>query len=181
MNISNNIRFRSTEEKIEQALIRLLKKRSYDNIFVKDICTEANINRSSFYAHFYDINDLMMKYEQKIAQSIIKIFKNSGFEKSTFVKMFEFIKQNKDFYNAFLKSNHIFSTLEQEMVRKLENTLYSVGKEHNISYNKTDFAYHLCFFGNGLKGICELWIKNDCKESPEYLAEIILQEYNYIS
>lgn len=179
MNVSNNIRFQTTEEKIENALIRLLKKKKYDSIFVKDICLEAAINRSSFYSHYYDINDLMMKFEKKISQEIVGIFKNTEFDNGVFVKFFNFIKENAVFYKAFLKSNHVFSFLEKDMVVSLEKTLLKVGNLHNVKYDLTQFSYHLCFFGNGLKGICQRWLENGCVESPQYMANILIDEYFY--
>lgn len=48
MNISNNQRYQTTEEKIERALFSLLRIRKYNDISIKEICYEAGINRSSF-------------------------------------------------------------------------------------------------------------------------------------
>ena len=84
MNISNNLRYKSTEEKIEDAFLRLLKRKRYNCIYVQDLCKEAGINRSSFYAHYLDINDLMMKYEDKVAQNVVSLFKDCQFEQENF-------------------------------------------------------------------------------------------------
>lgn len=63
MNKISNMRAQATKDKIQRALIYLLKRKPFDQIFVKDICTIACINRSSFYEHYQDINDLMIKTE----------------------------------------------------------------------------------------------------------------------
>lgn len=70
MNIQNNSRFQFTEKCIELALEKLVKRKTIDNISVKDICKEAGINRSSFYAHYQDVNDLIIKTEYKLAQNL---------------------------------------------------------------------------------------------------------------
>ena len=63
MNTSNNMRFQSTEEKIYKALVSLLHFRNYNDISIKELCYEAGINRSSFYAHFDDINGIITDTE----------------------------------------------------------------------------------------------------------------------
>lgn len=62
MNVDNNLRFKSTEDKIRNALATLLKKKNFQDIYIyiKDVCKEAGINRSTFYEHYQDINDLMI-------------------------------------------------------------------------------------------------------------------------
>lgn len=43
---------------MQQALIALSLRRGYDGLTIKDICAEANVGRSTFYAHFTSKDDL---------------------------------------------------------------------------------------------------------------------------
>ena len=61
MNTANNVRYAGTDDKIRLALFKILRFKSFDNVTVKDICIESGINRSSFYAHYTDINDLLIR------------------------------------------------------------------------------------------------------------------------
>ncbi len=177
MNISNNIRFQSTEEKIEQALLRLLKKKKYDNIFVKDICIEAGINRSSFYSHYLDINDLMMKYEHKITKHISSLFSKSDFGNEDFITFFKFVKDNRVFYSAFLKTNPTDTFMQDAFLNPIYKNLEKMSFEKKLNYTKEEMNYHVAFFGAGLKALCAIWLQKDCKESPEQIAEILKKEY----
>ena len=37
--------------------------------------------------------------------------------------------------------------------------------------------YRASFFGAGIKEMCRLWLENDCKETPEQMASLLLEEY----
>jgi len=37
--------------------------------------------------------------------------------------------------------------------------------------------YRASFFGAGIKEMCRLWLEFDCKETPEQMANLLLEEY----
>jgi AcrR family transcriptional regulator len=51
-------RSRRTRQAIETALLHLIETRGYDRVSVRDICDEAEVSRSAFYAHYADKDDL---------------------------------------------------------------------------------------------------------------------------
>lgn len=175
MNTNNNLRFRSTEENIQQALFRLLRFNKYESITIKQLCYEAGINRSSFYSHYFDINDLMIKTEERLSKSIVKIFDpNKIWKEDVFVNLFEFLKDNKDFYFAYFNGNNE-SFMEKTDFMNFVKTVNTV----NLcdKFEQRERIYHMAFFGGGLKAISKQWILSDCKESPEQMAKIITNEY----
>ncbi len=44
---------------MNQALIEILNKKDYDYITIKEICKKAGVNRSTFYLHYDNIDDLL--------------------------------------------------------------------------------------------------------------------------
>ena len=44
-------------------------------------------------------------------------------------------------------------------------------------YNNKYIDHHIEFFRAGLNAVIEKWLNNNCKESPEEMAEIIRSEY----
>ena len=182
MNITGNARSQSTIQAIEKAVFNLVKRKGYDDFSIKDICTEAGINRSSFYAHYDDINDLMIKVESNLSKQLsitlnpIRDIVADRIRENPFVAFFEFIKEHKDFYKAFLKSHNPSFTATDELKRSKEQ-LKQLSAKKGMNYSETEIEYHLHYFGGGLKAICGFWIKNDCRETPEQMAKFIENEY----
>lgn len=175
MNIKNNTRYKSSNEKIETAFLTLILNNKYEDITISQICKQAEINRSTFYAHYDDINDLIIKIESKFAQGTANIF-NYG-ERQTheaMVEMFTFIKENKYFYKAFLNIPYITLAERNTKIEILKN----IGQKLNIDKSNTiGIFYRASFFGAGIKEMCRLWLERDCKESPEQMAKLLLDEY----
>lgn len=175
MNTKNNSRYKISSDKIETAFLTLLLNHRYEDITISQICNQADINRSTFYCHYSDINDLIIKIENKFAKSTANIF-NFG-ERQTheaFVEMFTFVKENKYFYKAFL--NIPYATLAESNT-KIE-VLKNIGEKSDIDKTKTlSIFYRASFFGAGIKEMCRIWLERNCLESPEEMATMLLDEY----
>lgn len=175
MNKSNNIRFVETDQKIKTALFSLLAKKKYNDVSIKEICEKAGINRSSFYAHYDDINDLMLKTERTLSLKIAKIFDPQiKWTNEIFVELFEFLYENRDFYRSYLCAN-------EQMFMEVSDFKNFVGALNdncnNLGFDETERIYHMAFFAGGIKALVKSWISSGCKETPEQLAQILKNEY----
>lgn len=177
MNIIYNQRFQSTQEKLQNALFSLLKFRRYNDISIKELCYEAGVNRSTFYAHYQDINDLMIKTEQNLSNVIKGIFKpNQEWNEEVFENLFNFLYKNKHFYYAYLNSND-----QPFMEKKDFLDFFKLVDNYKIKYDypKSEIVYHMAFFAGGLKAICKNWLQTGCKETPKQISKIITNEYRH--
>lgn len=175
MNVKNNKRYKTSSEKIETAFLALMERNGYENVSISDICQCAGVNRSTFYAHYDDINDLVIKIEGKFAHSMAIIFDfGCKQDHNTFVSMFEFVKKNKHFYKAFLSIP--YATLAEKNIKNqiLSNMQQKV---KGVFTSETELYYRASFFGAGIKEIARLWLERDCKETPEQMAQLLKQEY----
>ncbi len=175
MNTNFNQRYQSTEDKIQKALFSLLRFRSYNDIAIKEICFEAGINRSSFYAHYTDINDLMIKTEQRLSKSIVNIFNPTQvWDESVFEKLFEFLYASKDFYKAYLTTNELTFMEKNDFMTFIQ----IVNKSNKDScFSSSERIYHMAFFAGGIKAMSKSWIQTGCKETPKQMAKILSNEY----
>jgi AcrR family transcriptional regulator len=63
---------RRTLESIHKAFCKMLIKKAYKEITVKELAKMANINRKTFYLHYTSLDDLMEELLQKITDDFIK-------------------------------------------------------------------------------------------------------------
>lgn len=57
----NNPQFQRTDKAIMQAMVSLLKKKSFEKITVQDILEETPVTRATFYAHYHDKYEVVEK------------------------------------------------------------------------------------------------------------------------
>ena len=65
-------RVKYTLDALKNALITLMQEEHISKISVKSLCELADVNRSTFYAHFHDQYDLLHHMEQEVLQNITK-------------------------------------------------------------------------------------------------------------
>ena len=65
MNKKDNQRARLTKMLLKQAYMTLMKEKKTDRITVRDICSRAEVNRSTFYLHYAEPNDLLTEIENE--------------------------------------------------------------------------------------------------------------------
>ena len=90
------------------------------------------------------------------------------------VEMFTFVRDNKYFYKAFLNIPYITFAEANTKIDILKH----IGQSTDIDKSKTmGIFYRASFFGAGIKEMCRLWLERDCKETPEQMASLLLEEY----
>ncbi|QNM05199.1 TetR/AcrR family transcriptional regulator [Qiania dongpingensis] len=170
MNTPNNKRRRDSQKRIEAAFIQQLQYLDLNKISVTDICKSAGVNRTTFYANYLDVYDLADAVQRKLEEEVFGLYKEEREQKynsNDFLKLFRHIKENQMFYKTYFKLG---------LDGKFEITEYDVHQAASY-YDNQYIEYHMEFFRNGLNAIIKKWLQNDCEESPEEIASIIMAEY----
>lgn len=172
MNIKNNKRKKESQEKIEKIFVELIQTKEIENISVTDICNLANLNRSTFYASYIDIYDLVEKIKEKMIQDLAEIYNDEFKNKQhsyDFFKLFKHIKENQLFYKTYFKLN-----------LDLSEIFFPIDISEAIRFNGSSkhLDYHVEFFKAGISAIIKKWLYSGCKERPEEIVNIIETEYN---
>ena len=170
MNTPNNRRKKDSMERIEKVFIELLQTKSLNEITVSDICKRAGLNRTTFYANYTDIYGLADAIRDKLEVAVSDLYRDEitqGFNSNDYLKLFRHIKENQIFYQTYFK-------LGYDNKYKIISYDTDLAKKH---FQNQFIGYHMEFFKAGITQIIKLWLKNNCKESPEELFEIIKSEY----
>ena len=61
-------RTRLTKSLIRRAFTDLLAEKSLQRITVREVCQRAGVNRSTFYAHYTDLYDLLTRIEEEMLE-----------------------------------------------------------------------------------------------------------------
>ena len=61
-----NRRVQMTKRLLKEALLELLDEKPLEKISVTDVCRRADVNRSTFYAHYMDTTALLHEMEQEV-------------------------------------------------------------------------------------------------------------------
>lgn len=148
----------------------LLQTKELNQISVSDICKRAGLNRTTFYANYTDIYGLADAIRDKLEIAVSDLYKEEvtrGFNSNDYLKLFRHIKENKLFYQTYFKLGY-------------DNQYKIIAYDTDLArthFQNKFVTYHMEFFKAGITQTIKLWLKNDCKESPEDLFEIIKSEY----
>lgn len=103
--MKTSTQFLRTDKAIIQAMIRLLKKKSFERITIQDILDETPVTRATFYAHFkdkYHVAERMQEDFLDIMEDIIQCFNKS--KKSQYSAIIHSAQEmNQELTQALLK------------------------------------------------------------------------------
>ena len=105
---------------LQEALIRLLSKKSIGEITIKELTDEADVHRGTFYHHYSDAMDLKVQTEREIAEQLTEILSSvpqSRLEQGPYpllVRVLEYLEDNREIAKM-LASEHGAPWLMEEL------------------------------------------------------------------
>ncbi len=165
-----------TRKAIFRAFRSLLEKKRYDHITVQDIIDEADVGRSTFYAHF-ETKDLLL--DAMCGEIFNHIFENdpcpwvgkdSELESKLSHTLWHIRDEKNDLRGILLSdSGELFMTYFKEHVRALFETYIDTFK---INVPKDFLLNHLT---GSFAETVRWWMREDMKTSPEEIAKYFMK------
>ncbi|MEI7025333.1 TetR/AcrR family transcriptional regulator [Paenibacillus sp. y28] len=179
-NQSRDRRIVRTRSMICDAFLVILNKKTYDEISIVDIADQANINRSTFYAHFIDKEDLLQKMiaEQidMLKESIRGVTDSTRFAPSfttpdpVFLTLFEHASRHDPFYRVMLlrTSAGVFRSQLNEVIR--EGFFVRLSRLDLEQKLQVPLDILLDYVSFSTSGIMVKWLSDNKVYSPHHMA-----------
>lgn len=182
----NESKYFNTAKKMNDALIALLETKEYEYITIKEICNIANVNRSTFYLHYSNMNDLLEETIKSLNLSFNSHFKSKENESTIISKdnledlllinddnlipYLNFIKENKNIYKVLKNHPQLFNANKtyDQMFRKL---FVPIMKRFGL--DEKWHKYLMDFYIYGLTSIVLDWVYDDCKIPVQEVSDFI--------
>jgi AcrR family transcriptional regulator len=168
-------RVQRTRKLIMDSFIDLSGKKEFKDITVKDITTEALINRATFYYHFEDIYDLLDKVLSEVLLINLgsNLYENSELNEEAFVTIFKAITNfQKSLSNRCHRGYE--DTIARIIREKLELIFYNMMiKQHSINDEKA-LRVTSVMLSWGIYGASVEWKRNSQTKDPEEFIKLAL-------
>lgn len=177
----------NTALRMDEALLALLEKKDLEYITVKEICRQADVNRSTFYLHYETISDLVDETLEMINQRFRSYFPQQEEEllrdmdsreredlvlvtREYLLPYLRFIRDNKKVYRVAFRNPS--SVRAHTRYRELkQDILNPILERFKIPVDHRD--YYMAYYVEGITAIIKEWLRQDCADEVEMIADII--------
>lgn len=167
----NNRRTQLTKRLIKDAFLDLKQEKASAQITVKDICEIADLNRTTFYLHYPNLDELINEIEQDAYEDVERYIRSVRVRDDKILQLtylFDYIRENLPLYKMLLLS-------PEGGFKKRFMTHFSkvISKDEEKPSNSPAEAYAQSFIINGCMGMIVSWIEDDFRLSSAELAELL--------
>lgn len=171
-----------TRKWLHEALLDLLKEKSFDAITIQDITRKADIARMTFYRHFQDKDELLQSCTKQFLDGIQPLLKSPLHSKET--ETGTIVRQNlKSFYDYALEHQETFNVLltgaAGTIVRKqlrdycIDLILESLEGGGTLKTLTSPPELVATFVAEGAIGLMIKWLETNTQQSTQLLAETV--------
>lgn len=175
MNTKNNQRTRLSKLLFKNALMDLLKEKgSVAKISVRELCDRAELNRSTFYAHYNEPKDLLIEIETELLDATEEHLKKIGEENDAgahkyILSFLQYIRQNDKQFRTLL----IDSADPEFRSRFMQQSIIQFVNNLRIELPKELEQYIFSYILNGSTGIIIQWIRSDYAVNENEIVNLL--------
>ena len=175
----NDRRIKYTKMMIKQSLVKLLQEKPISKISIKEICETADINRSTFYAHYADQYDLLRQLVDETLQDIntyLDSYNFTVYEPGSYQimkRIFEYIVENAELCKVLMGEYGDISLQKEIMMIVQRQGMKEWKGKKAVDEDMMEYLY---IYGvNGSIGIVQKWLQSGLKQSAGEIADLVIQ------
>lgn len=165
-------RIRKSKKALQEALIRLLSKKSIGEITIKELTDEADVHRGTFYHHYTDAMDLKVQTERDIAEQLTEILSSvpqSKLEEGPYpllVRVLEYLEEHREIAKMMASEYGAPWLLGELCAGISERCLGTQLFGEQLRYGSR-------FCAAGLREMLVSWIEDGMRMAPGEMARIM--------
>lgn len=178
MKEKKDLRIIKTKIALYNSLTNLMKDKTFEEIRVSDICNEALINRSTFYAHYDDKYELLVDFLKNVENELTsELSKNNNIvnTKEYYIELIRLflnhIEEKKDIYNSIMINNRnsimmdiLLSVVNDDLLKKI--------KSNDIN-SKIPSDIIAKFYLGGVMNLGVEWLRDSTKYTKEEIINYL--------
>ncbi|WP_216663174.1 TetR/AcrR family transcriptional regulator [Bacillus haikouensis] len=166
---------------LKESLLKLLQDKSISSITIKEICEAADINRSTFYAHYANQYELLDSIEEEFIEDLVSTLGRYNFSKEDEAlqmteKLFDYIAEKNAICQTLLSENTDMYFLKKGMMITHEFIFKNWISDSGI--DQETYEYINIFMVSGSIHVIKNWVENGMEKTPGEMAVIL---HNFIN
>ena len=168
---------RYTKMVLKDSLIALMKEKPISKITIRELCETADVNRTTFYAHFADQYQLLQSIENETLSWVKEIIAGLSGKKdrndfiNNIEEVFEYLIENRNHIRVLMSEKgdidfqrNLLTVIYEQCGIWLSDDMYAEAEKSGL---------YFVFLINGSVGLIQHWLKTGLKETANEMAEII--------
>jgi len=175
-------RIRRTKNLLKGHFVQLVKENGYKNVTVTDIVERADYNRSTFYLHFKDKEDIAEELLVEILGELEAAF-HQPFIDTKIVDYDRILPTSNAFFKHFYENKDFYSLLNlEDSIPMINEKFFLKFKEVfegityiNDAHENIELEHFNTYKMYGSYGVILEWIQGGCKQTPDEIADNLLE------
>ena len=182
----NESKYFKSAEKMHTALLTLLDSKDFELISVKEICETAGVNRSTFYLHYDNVNDLLQETVEAVYKDFFGRFGAQGPETIDVVDKNEdelflvtpkylmpyldFVEENRRLFYLMYEKNEMMGA-EKTYETWFKTIFGPILTKFGVPQKEQPLI--MVFYLKGIIGVVTEWVRGGCSESKDEIISVI--------
>ncbi|MCE6010733.1 TetR/AcrR family transcriptional regulator [Levilactobacillus brevis] len=155
-----------TEIKLQRAFIKLVGEQGFERVTVRQLTTEAQINRGTFYLHYLDKFDLLTRYENDLVNQVHLIFQQypkptatQAGAKDAFSQLFRYL------YRQWQLAVILLESPASQLTKRIKPLILEVIGQPKTTLIPAGYARELV--AQGVLDFIRFWLTQTPVQSPQ--------------
>ena len=176
MNVKDNQRTRLSKKLFQNALLELMEEKGgVEKISVRELCERAQLNRSTFYAHYAEPREVLLEAEEEILTETSEHIRKIGAEKKGggaeyLSSFFRYIRENGRTFRVLL----VTAADPEFKGRFMQLSLLQLFRHLRLDVEPDKQQLVYSYLLNGSFGIITQWIRSDYATPIPEIVDLLL-------